>query len=90
MYSSDCPRLLDFVSPDYQQKDDLEIVYDSHLSSEEMMIGIRSGRYHKGVIRAKAECWHDCYVVVNSEGGDARKFICVSGNFLVFLLVICN
>lgn len=84
-YSADCPRLLDFVSPDLQQKDDLEVVYDSHLSTEQMMNGIRSGRFHKGVLRAKAECWHDCYVVVNSEGEDMRKFIYVSGNPTILL-----
>lgn len=89
-YSADSPRLLDFISPDHQQKDDSIVEYDSHLSSEEMMSGIRSGRFHKGILRAKAECWHDCYVVVNSEGEDTRKFIYVSGkcNYSVLMSII--
>lgn len=55
--------------------------YSEYLPTEEVLSGIRSGKYVKGIIRCK-NTWSECYVVYFTVVGKERRSVEISGMLL--------
>ena len=53
--------------------------YSEHLSTAELMTGLREKRFLKGTLRAKREGVNDCYVVIHSEEDSIRQSVNITG-----------
>lgn len=60
-----------------KEANNLQVIYDHHLSMSELSTGLRSKKLFRGVLRCSRDDWQDCYVVVHD--GNNRKSIMVKG-----------
>jgi exosome complex exonuclease DIS3/RRP44 len=81
-YLHDNPELLDLLSAstssDSADNHQDSTKYVPHLNATDISIGIKSKRYHRGVIRCK-DSWMNGYVIVHTNDGEPRKSINVIG-----------
>lgn len=72
------PQLIDLIAADFAMVSNTAEIFLSHCSMAEIMSGLNSRKYFKGVIRCKGSSPYDCYVVLHTGSGQ-RKSVVIRG-----------
>jgi hypothetical protein len=79
------PELLDLLAIDGSfnnlQATSFRVYPEEHVSSVNIVAGLKIKKYHKGTIRCKRDNPNDCYVLVHTSNTEQRKCIIVQGTF---------
>lgn len=73
----------DVISDTNHISQEIKSIYQSHLTTSELMEGVRQKKFFKGTLRSKANSWSECYVVIHSGENEARQSIDVIGKLNV-------
>lgn len=90
-YVTDYPELLDLVAADDSDATSCitKSAYPAHLPMNELMIGLKSKKYFRGVIRCQRDNNPaDCYVIVEyptESGGSTRQSVLVKGALFIMI-----
>lgn len=91
-YLSEYSELFDLISATESfklSKHPHKVLYSPYLSVKELMHGIRTKQYLKGVLRVKRDNWMDCYVVIQGIGNELRRSVNILGNTTNSCLSLC-
>lgn len=75
------PQLQDLLAADSSNvPTDTRTLFPPHLSMAEMSSGLKAKRLLKGTIRCRREDWRECYVIVHTAEGEARRSVTITGD----------